>query len=57
MNAKLDYEAKVVTETVTNSRFKQFAKKIPFTRRVIENLNQQYERDKFVVSELRSIDT
>jgi len=57
MNVKLDNEVKVVTETVTQSRFKQFAKKIPLARRIVENLNQQYERDKFVVSELCSIET
>lgn len=55
MDKKLEDEIVVVTETVTKSRFKTFIKKVPFANRVVENLNQQYERDRFVVSELRGL--
>lgn len=43
------------TTTVTHSRFKTLIKYVPFANKVVENLNQQYERDEFIVSELRAI--
>ena len=53
MSTKSDL--KVETETVTKGSFKDFLKKIPFAKKVVENLNQQYERDRFVISQLQSL--
>lgn len=51
MNKKENIEIK--TETITQGPFRTFLKNIQIVKTVVENLNAQYERDRFVVSELQ----
>ena len=53
MNTKSDL--KVGSETITKGLLRDFLRKIPFAKKVLENLNQQYERDRFIISELQSL--
>lgn len=41
-----------LTEAVTKSKLKDLLKRLPFFGTLVENLNQQYERDRFIVSQL-----